>query len=82
MTEATAATAPGTSEESVAKQREEFFERLEKTLSALEAPVTLHRIVEGDHSFAVPKRLGHDPASVRAEIADVVERWLAGLDQA
>jgi predicted alpha/beta-hydrolase family hydrolase len=52
---------------------------LEEELAGLEAPVTLHRIEEGDHSFAVPKRLGRAPQEIRDEIAGVVERWLAQL---
>jgi predicted alpha/beta-hydrolase family hydrolase len=53
---------------------------LEDALAKLTAPVTLHRIEEGDHSFAVPKRLGRDARTIWAEIADVVEQWLAYLD--
>jgi hypothetical protein len=53
--------------------------RLESVLASLAAPVTLHRIEEGDHSFAVPKRLGRDPQAIREEIAGVVERWLTQL---
>jgi predicted alpha/beta-hydrolase family hydrolase len=52
---------------------------LEDALAGLEAPVTLHRIEEGDHSFAVPKRLGRAPQEIREEIAGVVERWLSQL---
>jgi predicted alpha/beta-hydrolase family hydrolase len=52
---------------------------LERTLTTLSAPVTLHRIEEGDHSFVVPKRLGRSSEEVRAEIADVIERWLQSL---
>jgi predicted alpha/beta-hydrolase family hydrolase len=53
---------------------------LERTLATLAAPVTLHRIEEGDHSFAVPKRAGRAPAEIYAEIVDVVARWIAALD--
>jgi predicted alpha/beta-hydrolase family hydrolase len=53
---------------------------LEAALARLTVPVTLHRIEEGDHSFAVPKRLGRDASEIWEEIAGVVERWLAGLD--
>jgi predicted alpha/beta-hydrolase family hydrolase len=52
---------------------------LERTLTTLDAPVTLHRIEEGDHSFVVPKRLGRSSDEIRAEIADVIERWLQSL---
>ena len=52
---------------------------LEDALAGLEAPVTLHRIEEGDHSFAVPKRLGRAPQEIREEIAGVIERWLSQL---
>jgi len=53
---------------------------LETALTKVTAPVTLHRIEEGDHSFAVPKRLGRDSREIWNEIADVVERWIARLD--
>jgi predicted alpha/beta-hydrolase family hydrolase len=53
---------------------------LEEALAKLTAPVTLHRIEEGDHSFAVPKRLGRESREIWDEIAGVVERWLAELD--
>jgi uncharacterized protein len=53
---------------------------LERTLATLAAPVTLHRIEEGDHSFAVPRRTGRTPAETYAEIVDVVARWIAALD--
>jgi predicted alpha/beta-hydrolase family hydrolase len=52
---------------------------LEDALAGLQAPVTLHRIEEGDHSFSVPKRLGRAPQEIREEIAGVVQRWLAQL---
>jgi uncharacterized protein len=52
---------------------------LEPALARLQAPVTLHRIEEGDHSFAVPKRLGRSAQEVWEEIAGVVERWLQAL---
>jgi predicted alpha/beta-hydrolase family hydrolase len=52
---------------------------LEDALARLEAPVTLHRIEEGDHSFAVPKRLGRSAAEIHEEIAGVIERWLSQL---
>jgi len=52
---------------------------LEAALEPLTAPVTLHRIEEGDHSFAVPKRLGRDSRAIWEEIAGVVEQWLSRL---
>lgn len=52
---------------------------LEGALARMSAPVTLHRIEEGDHSFVVPKRLGRDAKEIWAEIADVTEQWLARL---
>jgi len=53
---------------------------LEAALEPLTAPVTLHRIEEGDHSFAVPRRLGRDSRAIWEEIAGVVEQWLARLE--
>jgi predicted alpha/beta-hydrolase family hydrolase len=52
---------------------------LEKTLAGLEAPVSTFRVEEGDHSFAVPKRLGRSPQEIREQIVGVVERWLAQI---
>ena len=52
---------------------------LEKALTGLEAPVSLFRVEEGDHSFAVPKRLGRAPQEIREQIAGVVEHWLAQI---
>src|SRR4030095_8136656 len=47
---------------------------LEDTLAGLAAPVTLHRIEEGDHSFAVPKRFGRAPQESRDEMGGRVAR--------
>jgi uncharacterized protein len=52
---------------------------LEPALASLPAPVTLHRIEDGDHSFAVPQRTGRRAPEIWAEIAAVIERWLAQL---
>ena len=54
---------------------------LEDALATITAPVTLHLIEGGDHSFTVkPKRIGRDASAIREEIAGVIEQWLARLD--
>ncbi len=50
---------------------------LRGVVADLVAPVSLHVIPEGDHSFKVPKRCGRDEAAVWAEVAAVVGAWLA-----
>jgi hypothetical protein len=52
---------------------------LRHALAALRAPVTLHIIEGGDHSFAVPKALKRTPAAVTAEIVGVCADWLQSL---
>lgn len=53
---------------------------LQQTLSCLSAPVTLHRIEGGDHSFEVPKRSGRTEAEVWEEIVDTITRWIDERD--
>lgn len=50
---------------------------LRRVLPTMPAPVTLHVIDEGDHSFKVPKRIGKTERQVWEEIAVVVASWLA-----
>ena len=52
------------------------LELLQEVLKPLRAPVTLHVIEEGDHSFKVPKRTGRTEADVWDEIGNVVTGWL------
>jgi predicted alpha/beta-hydrolase family hydrolase len=52
---------------------------LRSVLAPLSAPITLHLIEEGDHSFKVPKRTGKTEADVRSEIVETVASWLAGV---
>lgn len=49
---------------------------LRPALAACTAPVTLHVIEGGDHSFKVLKRSGRDQAAVEAEIVDASAAWL------
>jgi len=49
---------------------------LRRTLKKLVAPVTLHVIAEGDHSFVVPKRTGRTQADVDEEIITASSTWL------
>ncbi len=53
------------------------LELLRDTIRQLPARVTLHVIEGGDHSFAVPKRLGRDAPSVWEEIIAASADWLA-----
>jgi predicted alpha/beta-hydrolase family hydrolase len=52
---------------------------LRRTLAELRAPVVLHVIDGGDHSFAVPKAMHRPPRDVWAEIIRVTAEWLATL---
>lgn len=52
---------------------------LEATLARLAARATLLRIDEGDHSFALPKRLGRTAASVEKQVFDGLVGWLERL---
>jgi predicted alpha/beta-hydrolase family hydrolase len=49
---------------------------LRRTLKKLVAPVTLHVIAEGDHSFVVPKRTGRTQTDVYEEIITASNTWL------
>ncbi len=53
-------------------------ELLEPLVRQLDA-ATLHLVEGGDHSFKVLKRSGRDEADVRAELADTIANWIAGL---
>ena len=61
--------------------RDAFARRdlLQATLATLGARATLIEIEEGDHSFAVPKRLGRPAALVERAIFDGLGSWLDGL---
>jgi hypothetical protein len=52
------------------------WDLLEGLLARLGDRVSLHRIEDGDHSFAVRKRSGRLPEEVRAEVHDAVLGWL------
>jgi len=49
---------------------------LKNTLKTLKAPNHLHIIEEGDHSFRVPKRLGHTEQEVWQEVISVILAWV------
>jgi uncharacterized protein len=49
---------------------------LREVLSSVTAPVTLHVIDGGDHSFRVPKSTGRSAADIKQEILGVVKEWL------
>ncbi len=52
------------------------LEKLREVLQTLSAPVTLHVIEGGDHSFKVPKRMGRSEDEVWREIALVMGNWI------
>ncbi len=52
---------------------------LREILAGLAAPVTLHVIPEGDHSFKVSNRSGRTEAEVWDEIARVLGDWVAAV---
>ncbi len=52
------------------------LETLRRVLADLSAPVTLHVIPGGDHSFKVPKRTGRSEAEVWQEIVTVMRTWI------
>jgi predicted alpha/beta-hydrolase family hydrolase len=52
---------------------------LQRTLAELRAPVALHVIDGGDHSFAVPKAMRRVARDVWEEIIGVAAEWLARL---
>ena len=51
------------------------LELLRATLAGLSAPVTLHLIEQGDHSFKVPKRSGRDASEILTEIIETIVEW-------
>ena len=53
---------------------------LQRELAGVSVPWQLQRIEGGDHSFALPRRLGRSEAEVWAEIRASVARWLQALD--
>ena len=55
------------------------LELLRQTLGGLSAPVALHVIEGGDHSFILPKTMRRSPVDVSTEIVDVGARWLDQL---
>lgn len=52
---------------------------LHGALADLTAPITLHVIEDGDHSFRVPKRSGRTEEEVHQEIIWACAAWLRGL---
>lgn len=52
---------------------------IEQVLGPMEARARLHVVDDGDHSFAVRKTRGHDPAAVIPGLADAVEDWARTL---
>lgn len=52
---------------------------LQRTVAELRAPVTLHIIDGGDHSFAVPKAMHRSAGDVWEELIRVTADWLANL---
>jgi predicted alpha/beta-hydrolase family hydrolase len=49
---------------------------LHQTLQRLVVPVMVHVIADGDHSFAVPKRIGRTKEEVYEEIITVSTTWI------
>ena len=60
--------------------RDEFAQRdlLENVVKGLGKKATLHLILDGDHSFKVPKRSG-TPESVMDDLARITQQWAEGL---
>ena len=52
------------------------WDLLEALVERLSPRASLHRVEEGDHSFAVPKRTGRKAADVQREVFAAVLRWL------
>ncbi len=52
------------------------LELLDQALAGVDAPVVVHRIEGGDHSFRVPKRLGPDETEVWVEMAAAAADWI------
>lgn len=53
---------------------------LDSVLGRLDAPITLHTIEGGDHSFNVLKRLGRTQEAVWEEVVEVMSDWIKGLE--
>lgn len=51
-------------------------DELRPHLARIPAPVTLHVMEGGDHSFKAPKKLVPDPEGAKAQLLDVVADWL------
>jgi predicted alpha/beta-hydrolase family hydrolase len=51
---------------------------LQALVARLGSRATLELLAEADHSFHVPARTGRKDEDVRAEMADVLARWIAG----
>lgn len=52
---------------------------MERAIAPVSAPWQMHWLDGADHSFHVLKSSGRNDAAVMAEVADVVEAWVAGL---
>ena len=63
--------------------RDEFAELilLRQVVQRLGRPALLHVVKGGDHSFNVRKSSGRTAEDVRAELADAIVAWAAGLDR-
>jgi predicted alpha/beta-hydrolase family hydrolase len=57
--------------------RDEFaqLDLLQQVVDGLGNRAMLHLVVEGDHSFKVPKRTGKTEADVMNELADTIQQW-------
>jgi predicted alpha/beta-hydrolase family hydrolase len=52
---------------------------MKRALESVTAPWQMHWLEGADHSFHVLKSTGRTDAQVMTEVADVAERWIAGL---
>jgi len=52
------------------------WDLLEALVGRLSPRASLHRVEDGDHSFAVPKRAGRRPAEVQEEVFGAIRSWL------
>jgi predicted alpha/beta-hydrolase family hydrolase len=52
---------------------------MERVLTTVTAPWTMHWLDTADHSFHVLKSSGRNDAAVLADVADVTRRWIGGL---